>query len=196
MKTHILAISLLLIGSQTAFAATCTTPACKEAAAQYASDKKLCAEGSTSSIRMQCLRDAKAEYDRAMAAGKAAPTASSSPAPAKAPACVDCGTVTSVRVVEKKGEGGAIGMIGGGIAGGLLGSQIGKGSGKTAATVVGAAGGAYAGKKIEEQVRSARVWVVQVRLDQGATRSFEFDHDPGFAAGSPVRLSGNSIVAR
>ena len=37
----------------------------QSAAARYEADRKLCAEESSSSLRMQCLRDARAEYDRA-----------------------------------------------------------------------------------------------------------------------------------
>ncbi|RDI99223.1 glycine zipper 2TM domain-containing protein [Dyella solisilvae] len=51
------------------------------------------------------------------------------------------------------------GMAIGGVAGGLLGNQIGGGKGKTIATVAGAAGGAYAGKKVQEnqQAKSTHV---------------------------------------
>lgn len=161
------------------------------AAARYEADKKLCAEASTSSVRMQCLRDARAEYDKALAA--AAPTATRTVA---ATTCRDCGKVTSVAVVEKKGEGGPIGVIAGGVAGALLGNQIGGGTGKTVATVAGAAGGAYAGHKVEEHVRTTKVWAVKVRMDSGDQRSFEFAQDPGYKAGDPVRLSGTSIVRR
>lgn len=184
---------LLLACSQMSFAA-CYTPACKDAEAQYASDKKLCAGEASSSARMQCQRDAKAEYDRAMA------QANPAPAPVNqsraAAACPDCGSVTSVKIVEKKGEGGAVGMIGGGIAGALLGNQIGRGTGKTVATVAGAAGGAYAGKKIEENVRSTKVWSVRVRMDSGEDRVFEYEQDPGVTIGTPVRVSGNSLYRR
>ncbi len=99
-------------------------------------------------------------------------------------------------VEEKKGEGSALGMVAGGVAGALLGNQIGAGNGRTVATVAGAAGGAYAGKKIEEHVRTKKVWAVKVHMDAGETKTFHFDHDPGFKNGDPVKLSGNSIVRR
>lgn len=166
----------------------------KEIQARYAADKKLCAEETSSSARMQCLRDAKAEYDKALAAAK-----SQQPAAAKTAGnatCPDCGKVVSVNVVEKKGEGGAIGVIGGGVAGALVGHQVGKGTGKDLATIAGAAGGAYAGHKIEEKVRTKNVWVVRVRLDSGEERSVELEQDPGLAAGTPVRVNGNQVVRR
>lgn len=175
----------LLAGAQLAAADTQTA---KE---RYEADKKLCAEETTSSTRMQCLRDARAEYDKALAV--ATPTATRT---AASSICRDCGKVTSVAIVEKKGEGGPIGMIAGGVAGALLGNQIGGGTGKTVATVAGAAGGAYAGHKVEEHVRTTKVWAVKVRMDNGEERSFQFEHDPGYKAGDPVKLSGASIVRR
>ncbi len=181
MKKLLIA-SILAVASHLSVAAD---DAQKAAAARYESDKKLCAEESTSTARMQCLRDAKAEYDKA--AGGAA---------AAADVCKTCGTVKSVAVVEKKGEGGPVGMIAGGVAGALLGNQIGSGTGRSVATVAGAAGGAYAGKKIEENVRTTKVWAVHVRMDDGAEKTFHFEKDPGFKAGDPVKQSGGSIVRR
>ncbi|HUY04931.1 MAG TPA: glycine zipper 2TM domain-containing protein [Rhodocyclaceae bacterium] len=160
----------------------------KQAAAQYASDKKLCADESTSSARMQCLRDAKAEYTKALSAAKEAKRGATS--------CADCGRVIEVVTGTKKGEGGPLGMIGGGIAGALLGHQVGAGTGKDVATIAGAAGGAYAGSKVEEKLRSTKFWSVKVRLDSGEERTFEFDHDPGFASGDLVKVSGDSVSRR
>lgn len=159
----------------------------RDPAARYEADKKLCAEESTSSLRMQCLRDAKEEYNKAVAA-----TATTAPAAA----CADCGKVVAVNVVEKKGQSSPVGMIAGGVVGAVLGNQIGKGTTRDVATVAGAAGGAYAGHKIEENARSSKSWSVRVRMDAGDERSFSFDHDPGYAGGDLVRLSGNSIVRR
>lgn len=162
------------------------------AASRYADDKKLCAEESSSSTRMQCLRDAKAEYDSALVrAGKEheQPTSSSK-------ICTGCGKVLSVKIVEKAGESGAVGMVAGGVAGALLGNQIGKGASRDIATIAGAAGGAYAGHKIEQQVKSVKKWEVMVRFDQGEEKAFLFDKDPGFAPGAAVKSSGSSIVPR
>ena len=182
--------ALLLSGSQLAMTAHAASEDYKAATARYAADKKLCAEETSSGARMQCLRDAKAEYDKAVAASGAAT------APRTSVACKDCGKVLSVSIVEKKGEGGPIGVIAGGVAGALLGNQVGGGTGKTVATVAGAAGGAYAGHKVEEHVRSSKAWSVKVRLDGGEERSFSFAQDPGYKTGDLVKLSGNSIVRR
>lgn len=196
MKRTLL-LSVLLLGSQfpAVAASTRDSPAYKEAAARYASDKKICAEEATSSARMQCLRDAKAEYTKALDAAKKAAAAAGNTGAGKA-ACAGCGKVLGVAVGEKKGEGGALGVIGGGIAGAVLGHQVGAGTGKDLATIAGAAGGAYAGHKIEEKMKATKVWSVRVQLDNGEEHTFSFDHDPGFAAGDPVKTSGDSIVRR
>lgn len=176
---------------------TAALAASDEAGVRYAADKKLCAEESSSSLRMQCLRDARAEYERALAAAKAEAVADTPPARATSPSsCPDCGKVTGVRVVEREGKGSALGIIGGGVAGALLGNQIGGGSGKDLATIAGAAGGAYAGHTIEGKMNTTKVWSVQVRLNNGQQRRFEFGHDPGFAAGDPVRVDGGRLLRR
>lgn len=185
-----LAVLLVAAGSQVSLVAQ-ADDGYKTATARYEADRKLCAEESSSGARMQCLRDAKAEYDKALAASGTATTPRTA-----AVACKDCGKVLSVSVGEKKGEGGPIGVIAGGVAGALLGNQIGGGTGKTVATVAGAAGGAYAGHKVEEHVRSTKYWSVKVRLDGGEERSFSFAQDPGYKTGDLVKLSGNSIVRR
>ena len=102
----------------------------KRAKTRLEGDQKICNAETESATRMQCKRDAQSEYDKAVAAAKAEMTAAGQPV-AAAPACVDCGKVVSVKQVEKKGEGSAVGLIGGGVVGGVLGHQIGGGTGKT-----------------------------------------------------------------
>lgn len=200
----ILTSGLLLLGmASTTLAETPLTPKAQYAAdsktalARYAADKKLCTEEASSNARLQCRRDAKAEYDKAIAAAKAQMSASA-PTPANAQAakaaCPDCGKVLAVTGTEKAGEGGPVGMIAGGVAGAILGHQVGGGLGKDLATVAGAAGGAYAGKKIEEKVKTHKVWTVSVQYADGRKSSFNFDQDPGLKAGDPVKNSGNTII--
>ncbi|MFA6314448.1 MAG: glycine zipper 2TM domain-containing protein [Sterolibacterium sp.] len=167
----------------------------KEAASQYAADKKLCAEESTSAVRMQCLRDAKAENTRALAAAKQKLAAGSKAKPGAA-TCAECGQVVGVTTGTREGKGGPIGMISGGVAGALLGHQIGGGTGKDVATIAGAAGGAYAGKMVEEKLRATKFWSVKVRFENGLERAFEFDHDPGYANGDPVKAAGGGLSRR
>jgi len=192
MKNRFALILATAFLSNLAFAADTAVSAAER---RYAEDRKLCADEPTSSTRMQCLRDAKAEYDKATGGVAPAP-ASSVPAATSRAACPGCGKVLSVRVVEKAGEGSTAGMVAGGLAGALLGNQVGKGGTRTVATIAGAAGGAYAGKKIEESARSTKHWQVAVRFDSGDEKTYSFDQDPGFSAGSEVKASGGSIVAR
>ncbi|HXC40503.1 MAG TPA: glycine zipper 2TM domain-containing protein [Burkholderiales bacterium] len=185
-----IALCLLLATAALPAAAAPSNDAYRSAASaaetRYASDKKLCAAESSSATRMQCLRDAKAEHDKAMADARKIAAANGG--------CAECGTVLSVAQGERKGKGGPIGLIGGGVAGAVLGHQIGSGNGKTLATIAGAAGGAYGGHKIEEKVRSTKVWLVRVQMDSGQEKTFTFTHDPGFTKGDLVRESGKSIV--
>lgn len=165
----------------------------KQAAVRYTDDKKLCAEETTSSVRLQCMRDAKNEYNQALANAKTTLAAASKNGGA---ACTGCGKVVAVNVSEKEGEGGALGVIAGGVAGAVLGNQVGKGGGRDLATIAGAAGGAYAGHKIEQKIKTAKVWNVTVQYDNGSKSTFAFDKEPGMAVGDLVRNSGDTVVRR
>lgn len=207
-KCVLLAVGLTLgfttAGAQTASTAKAQLTAQNKAAlARYESDKKLCNDETSSTSRLQCRRDAKAEYDKALADIKAgalpletAPQAvhADVSAPAASAACAECGRVVAVSVTEKEGEGSALGLLGGGAAGALLGHQIGSGTGKTLATVAGALGGAYAGKTIEQKVKTRKVWIVSVQFDDGGRGNFEFDKDQGFKVGDSVRKSGDTVL--
>ena len=108
--------------------------------------------------------------------------------------CEDCGHVTSVHKEKRKGEGGAVGIVGGAVVGGLLGHQVGGGTGKTVATVAGAAAGGYAGNEVQKHVTSKEVWVTKVQMKDGRTRSFEQEAQPGWKAGSVVKVQGKSLA--
>ncbi len=165
----------------------------KQAKARLDGDQKICNAEADSASRMQYKRDAQSEYDKSVAAAKAQMTAAGQPV-AAAPSCADCGKVVSVKQVEKKGEGSAVGLIAGGVAGGVLGHQIGGGTGKTLATVAGAAGGAYAGREVEKKMKSKNVWKVDVSFPGGGTSSYEFENNPGYKVGDSVKHAGNSIA--
>ncbi|TFW16458.1 glycine zipper 2TM domain-containing protein [Duganella callida] len=157
---------------------------------RYAEDKKLCADENNSGARMQCLRDAKTAYDKALTQAKTAYQS-------KPGACHgECGKVTSVVLGEKAGESSSLGLIAGGVAGALLGNQVGSGHGRQVATLAGAAGGAYAGKKIEEKAKASKQWTVNVRYDNGREASFLFDHDPQMLSGDRVEHVNGTIVRR
>lgn len=168
----------------------------KQIAARYNADRKLCAEESESAARLQCLRDAKTERDKAMKIAKDKHKSGATAVADGKNACPDCGKVTAVSVKKQKGEAGAVGLIAGGVAGALLGNQVGSGSGKDAATIAGAAGGAIIGNQIEKKVNTVQVWEVVVRFGNGNNSTFTFKQDPGFAVGDVVAPSGTSIVKR
>lgn len=202
MKNPLLLLTtgLLLSGlASTALAETAMTPKAqyaadsKQAAARLAEDKKLCNDEASSSARLQCRRDAQAEYNKAISTAKARLGPAAKPTSTQA-LCAGCAKVVAVNQREKEGEGGALGIIAGGAAGAVLGHQVGGGMGKDLATIAGAVGGAYAGKKIEEKVKTSKVWAVNVRYGDGRTQSFEFAQDPGLKVGDTVKDSGNSIV--
>jgi outer membrane lipoprotein SlyB len=165
----------------------------KTALTRYENDKKLCNDETTANGRLQCRRDAQDEYDKAIAAAKAQ-LAAATPQADGAAACPDCGTVVAVSVKEKAGEGSPLGVIAGGVGGAILGHQVGSGKGKDLATIAGAVGGAYAGKKIEERVKTHKVWTVRVDYPDGSKKNIEFNRDPGFKVGSSVKNSGATIV--
>ena len=205
-RPKILTLVLASLISTTSFAQTDLTPREQysvdsgRAATRYADDKSLCADETSSRVRMQCLRDAKKEYNHALASAKSSlkhggARASSARSSGEA-ACNGCGRVLTVNVIDKAGEGSALGMITGGVAGALLGHQVGGGTGKDIATVAGAAGGAYAGNKVEQRLKTSQVWTVAVEYDNGARANFEFAQDPGLAPGNRIRNAGNSIVRR
>ncbi len=192
--------ALLLTGALSAHAETATltpkaqyTADTKAAQERYRSDLTICDEQPGSSARMQCKRDAKAEYDKALAEAKTRLSTADAQAKAVA-ACTDCGKVLSVTQVEKEGEGSALGMIAGGAAGALLGRQIGGGSGRDLATIAGAAGGAYAGREVEKKMKTRTVWAVQVSFPNGEKPTYEFAENPGFKAGDVVKKSNQTIV--
>lgn len=196
MKQLILITGMLMAGAFTT--AHATTPKeqyamdTREAAARYAQDRAICDDERNQGQHMKCLRAAKAENNKALAAAKTnLQSATRNDRPA---ACVGCGRVLGVRVSEKDGESNALGVIGGGAAGALLGNQVGGGSGRALATVAGAVGGAYAGKKIQEKANATKVWTVDVEYDNGSKGAFTYDHNPGVQRGDRVRKSGQQLI--
>jgi len=188
-------VPLALMLLSTAGIATATDAETRRRAAEwYERDKALCAEDKDAARRMQCMRDARVVYDQSIAGTAAPATATSPPVTQSAPVCADCGTVSAIREVEKKGEGTGVGAIGGAVIGGVLGNQIGRGTGRTVATVAGAAGGAYAGHQIEKSARSDKVWNVTVRMDDGSDRTIALGSAPALAVGDRVRMDGNNII--
>lgn len=135
------------------------------------------------------------EFDRYERYEREARAAEARPAPIRAaqPVCASCGTVESVREVATQGQGTGLGAVAGGVTGAVVGRQFGHGSGKTAMTILGAAGGAFAGHKIEEKVRSTQRWDVTVRLDDGSTRTLTLEQQPAWRSGDRVRVVNGAL---
>ena len=107
--------------------------------------------------------------------------------------CHDCGTVQVVKLEKRKGEGGAVGIVGGAVAGGLIGNQFGKGDGKTLATVGGAVAGGFVGNEVQKRVTTKDVWVTHVEMRDGSRRRFEHEAQPAWKTGSTVRVQGTTV---
>ncbi len=114
--------------------------------------------------------------------------------------CRNCGVVVSVAQVQRHGQPKGIagspvtpGMAIGGVVGGLVGNQIGHGNGRAAATVAGAAGGAYAGHAIEKRRVTYTAYVMNIRMQDGSTRTVE--QRTALAKGSRVVVEGRTARA-
>ncbi len=130
-----------------------------------------------------------------------APQVAQAPVVVEAPKPVPAGilgVVESVREVKTKAEkSNGVGPIAGGVGGAVLGSQIGKEFGgkgfRNVLTVLGAAGGAFAGKEIERNVRATSHWEIDVRLDDGTQRTLTSSTLPYWQAGSRVRFLAGAL---
>lgn len=185
-------LGFLMVGAQAASPREQYDMDTREAATRYAEDRAICNDERNQGQRMKCLRAAKEENNKMLAAAEARRGPDSGAQ--RGGECRDCARVLSVNVVKRKGESNALGLIGGGVVGGLLGNQVGGGTGRKVATVAGAVGGAYAGKKIQENANSTQVWNVEVEYENGQRRTFGFEHDPHMQRGDRVRNSGKSIT--
>ena len=112
--------------------------------------------------------------------------------PARA-VCNACGTVESIREVEKPGEGSGLGMAGGALGGAVLGKQFGNGRGRDALTILGAIGGGFAGHQAEKSYRTVKSYEVMVRMEDGSLRSIPSTIQPSWRAGDRVKVDGGSI---
>lgn len=107
----------------------------------------------------------------------------------------NAGEVVAINAVQAPAPTTGIGAVGGAIAGGLLGNQIGNGRGRTLATIAGAVGGGLAGNGIEHEVHKATSYQVQVRMQDGSYRNFNYTTQPQFQPGEHVRVVGDSLAA-
>jgi outer membrane lipoprotein SlyB len=134
--------------------------------------------------------------DRVEARPAPAPAAQSNARVAARPAAASgrLGSIESIEPIRERPQGTGAGAVIGGVAGAVLGNQFGHGLGRAAMTGIGAAGGAIAGNNVERNVRKTIVgYRVHVRLDDGATRTFERDHVGNLHVGDRVRVDRNGF---
>jgi outer membrane lipoprotein SlyB len=141
--------------------------------------------------------DAIAAPSSASAVHKQARKAPVNPEPAvvqRPVASATLGAVSSIEPITSVPRTSGVGAVAGGVLGAVLGHQVGDGNGQKAATVVGAVGGAVAGNQIEKQ-RSEAVtgYRVQVRMDNGESRTFEESNLNGLNVGDRVRVEGGQL---
>ncbi|TVO53386.1 glycine zipper 2TM domain-containing protein [Denitromonas halophila] len=131
-----------------------------------------------------------------------APVVAQMPRPAPQPSpvvqpveryCPDCGVVTRVETLDRRGKGSGIGAIAGGVVGGLLGNQVGKGSGKDLATIAGAVIGGVAGHNVERNVTPTTRYRITVEMNDGSVRTIDQDEPPSWMAGDRVRVEGGRL---
>jgi outer membrane lipoprotein SlyB len=115
-------------------------------------------------------------------------------APRAEAACDNCGTVVETKTVKKEGEGSGAGAVVGGVLGGVIGHQVGSGRGNTAATVVGAGAGAYAGHQVEKNQKSTTTYQVIVKMDDGKSRTFNFQKETSYRAGDKIKVVDGKLT--
>lgn len=114
--------------------------------------------------------------------------------PDKAAACAACGTVESVRLIERQGSSSGLGAVAGGVAGAILGNQVGGGSGRTVMTIAGGAGGAYVGNEVEKNSKRSSAYQIKVRMADGSMQTLTQREVPNVNSGDRVRIS-NGVIA-
>ena len=184
MKTNRFLLALAL--STSLMASVHAAPEPRGESERYAQQRQDCEDERNNGQRKKCLREAAREHKQVLN------NANHGRQSAQA-GCVDCGKVVGIRTEKRAGEANALGVVGGGAVGALLGNQVGGGTGRTLATVAGAVGGAYAGKKLQENHNSVTIWNVDVQYENGRRNTFQFDRDPGLQRGDRVRNAGGSI---
>lgn len=108
--------------------------------------------------------------------------------------CYACGTIESIREIEKPGEGSGLGMAGGALGGAVVGKQFGNGRGRDAMTILGAIGGGFAGHQVEKSMRTVKSYEVQVRMEDGSLRSIPSATQPSWRPGERVKVDGGTIT--
>jgi outer membrane lipoprotein SlyB len=107
---------------------------------------------------------------------------------------VQFGYVRNITQLDTTRRTSGAGAILGAVVGGVVGNQIGQGSGRAAATAIGAVGGAVAGNKIEQgRSQGQPYYQVDVRLDNGDMRTFDYYDINGLRVGDRVRVDNGQL---
>lgn len=106
-------------------------------------------------------------------------------------ACAHCAKVLAVIAVEREGASTGLGVVAGGVLSAWVGNQVGGGSGRTATTVLGAVGGGWAGNEAEKKMKKYTVYRIQMRMDDGSTRTME--QMSSVAVGEKVVIEGHAL---
>ena len=134
----------------------------------------------------------------ALALGLTSLGAAAGPAPVPAPdappravANTNVGRIVGIDPIRTRPQGTGVGAVAGGVVGGLIGNKV---IGGTAATAIGAVGGAVVGNNLERNHREGVAgYHVNIRLDNGATRTFDQTQVGGLHVGDRVRVQGGRI---
>jgi outer membrane lipoprotein SlyB len=109
---------------------------------------------------------------------------------------VQYGTVRDIHQREIAQRRSGAGALLGAVIGGVAGNQVGSGTGRAAATAIGAVGGAVIGDRIEANRNNNNTqsyYQVDVRMDNGEMRTFDYADINGLRVGDRVRIQDNQL---
>lgn len=107
---------------------------------------------------------------------------------------VQYGYVRNIQQLDTSRRSSGAGALLGAVIGGVVGNQVGSGTGRAVATAAGAVGGAVIGNKIEDRGRQpSSYYQVDVRLDNGDFRTFDYADLNGLRVGDRVRVQDNQL---
>ena len=104
------------------------------------------------------------------------------------------GYVRNIQQLEMAHRSSGGGALLGAVIGGVVGNQFGSGSGRTASTAIGAVGGAVVGNQLEQRNRNPSYYYqVDVRMDNGDFKTFDYADLNGLRVGDRVRVQDNQL---
>jgi outer membrane lipoprotein SlyB len=130
------------------------------------------------------------------AVGSAPNSAPYSSAPVYSNEAAQYGYVRNITHLDTTHRASGAGAILGAVIGGVVGNQFGAGTGRAAATGLGAVAGAVAGNQVEENRNAGTgqsYYQIDVRMDNGDTRSFDYYDLNGLRVGDRVRIENGQL---